>query len=322
MSPKVASLIAAITLAGIVLLVAMTRPEQPAVEPVSAPPVALAPPALPAARSGPESPPSTIEDHSPAQGFAIQLPQSVTLPAVYGDIGPQLLEAGAIDPDRFTQVFERSGNPLTDSQRAVLFEGSDETIAIDHQNAHFLLNLLWAFGLANRNPILESGPLVEYSEGDIGRFASTGGWTVGSRPATELYAAHNMLTLTDEQQGRLEQVAENVYRPCCNNHTAFADCNHGMAMLGLLELLAAQGATELEMYDAARWVNAFWFPRQALETALFAQVALQQDYAALDPRMAVGPQLASSTGFASVHQWLLDNNLLDGSPGGGSSCGV
>ena len=30
------------------------------------------------------------------------------------------------------------------------------------------------------------------------------------------------------------KIAKGIYRPCCNNSTYFPDCNHGMAMLGLL----------------------------------------------------------------------------------------
>ena len=52
-----------------------------------------------------------------------------------------------------------------------------------------------------------------------------------------------------------ERAAPFVYRPCCDNATHFPDCNHGMAMLGLLELMAAQGASEEEMFAAARDVT-------------------------------------------------------------------
>lgn len=43
--------------------------------------------------------------------------------------------------------------------------------------------------------------------------------------------------------GKVEEVAAAVYRPCCNSHTPFPGCNHGMAMLGLLELMAPQRAS-------------------------------------------------------------------------------
>jgi hypothetical protein len=63
------------------------------------------------------------------------------------------------------------------------------------------------------------------------------------------------------------EVASKVYRPCCGNPTSFPDCNHGMALLGLLELMASQGATVDQMFTAAKQVNAFWLPDQTRELA-------------------------------------------------------
>lgn len=85
----------------------------------------------------------------------------------------------------------------------------------------------------------------------IDQFASTGGWTLASKPIKTLVASLPLIDLTGSQQQRLQVVAENVYRPCCGNSTAFPDCNHGMAMLGVLELMAANDASEDEMFAVA-----------------------------------------------------------------------
>lgn len=270
---------------------------------------------------GKEVAPAELAGATEARG-PVRLPDSYQLDVSFGDIGPQLVQAGAIDAERFVQLYADSGRPLTPAQKTILLDGSDTAIVIDLQNARFLLNFFWALGLANQNPILTEGPMDQYSEGDIGRFASTGGWTLGERPATELYATAPIISLTPAQQARLEEVAFHVYRPCCDNHTAFADCNHGMAMLGLLELLASQDASVDEMFAAAKGVNAFWFPQQALETAVFFKAAMNLDYADVDARMATGPEVFSGTGFRQVHQWLVENNRLAPPQGGGNSCGV
>jgi hypothetical protein len=261
----------------------------------------------------------TVNDGKTVQ---VSLPQSYQLAASYGDLGPQLLEAGAIDYERFIQLYQQRGRPLSQAQLDILTEGSESPIIFDYENAHFLLNFFWAVGLANNNPILTEGPMMQYGEGEIGRFASTGGWSIGQRPATELYAATALIPLTTEQQARLEEVAYNVYRPCCNNHTAFPDCNHGMAMLGLLQLLASQDASVDEMFAAAKAVNGFWFPQQALDTAVYFKSAMNLDYDQVDPRLAVSREIFSISGFQQVNQFLADNNLLDQSPNGGGSCGV
>jgi len=131
-----------------------------------------------------------------------------------------------------------------------------------------------------------------------------------------------IISLTEEQQKRLEEVAAGVYRPCCDNPTHFPDCNHGMAMLGLLELMASQGASVGEMFEAARYVNAFWFPRQALELAILFKTSKNLDFSQVDASQVIGPQLFSGSGFQSVHQWLAQNGVLDPNSGGGGSCGV
>jgi hypothetical protein len=252
----------------------------------------------------------------------INPPGGYTLPASFGDIGPQVLASGAIDYDRFEQLYRQAGQPLTDMQRAILTEGSDAQVVINRENAYFLLNFFWAFGLANQNPLLDQGPLEQYSEGQVGRFASTGGWTIGQKPAEEFLSSAPIIPLTAEQQARLEEVAYAVYRPCCNNPTAFPDCNHGMAMLGLLQLMAAQDATTDEMFEAAKYVNAYWFPQQTLEVAIFFKATENLDFAGVDARRAAGRELFSGSGFRALHQWLAENGLLQQGPNQGGSCGV
>ena len=137
-----------------------------------------------------------------------------------------------------------------------------------------------------------------------------------------LYNHETLIVLTTDQQTRLEEVASGVFRPCCGNSTAMPDCNHGMAMLGLLELMASQGATTEAMFQAAKYANAFWFPQQALEMATLLKATKNLDFANINPRAMMSKDFFSSTGFASVHQWLVLHNLLPQVSGGGNSCGV
>ena len=95
--------------------------------------------------------------------------------------------------------------------------------------------------------------------GGAGRFASTGGWTLSVGGPMEHYSMHDFMNLTPDQQNLVEKVTKNIYRPCCNNSTYFPDCNHGMAMLGLMELAASQGADEATLYNIALAANSFWF---------------------------------------------------------------
>lgn len=242
------------------------------------------------------------------------------LPVSYGDLGPQLLASGVVSFDAFAAIYENSSDPLSAEQIEILRNGSEETIVIGSDNAHFLLNFFWAVGLANRNAILTEGPMVQQSNGQIESFASTGGWTLATKPVTELYASLDLIPLTAEQQKLVEEVAAAVYRPCCNNHTLFPDCNHGMAMLGILELMASQGASTDEMFEAAKYINAYWFPQQTLETALYLKSNQGIDFADADARLVVGAELFSASGSGMVHGDLQTKGLLQQAPGQSGGC--
>lgn len=251
---------------------------------------------------------------NPKEGYSIS--------AKYADLGPKLLANGAIDLEKFKSIYERSGSPLTEEQLKILTEGLDKEITINQENSHFLLNFFWALGLANKNPLLEKGPITQYGENQIGSFASTGGWSVGAKDVMDIYAKSRIITLTEEQQQKVEEVANNSYRPCCGNSTAFPDCNHGMALLAVLELLAANNASVKEMYETSKYFNAFWFPQNYLDLAMYFKAKEGQDFQNVDPKLVVSSEFSSGQGWSKTKKWLADNNLIEQAPQSGGSCGV
>jgi len=271
---------------------------------------------------------SLVKQVNPPEGFK--------LAAVYGDIGPKVLAAGGIDEQKFVELYKQNGKPLSDEQMAILRGNVGSPIVVNSQNSYFLLNFFWAVGLTNKNPVLEQGPMtlapspggaaasagVQGGKAQVGGFASTGGWTLGTKDATTLYSSAELFNLTSEQQARVEEVAKNAYRPCCGNSTYFPDCNHGMALLGLLELMASQGATVDQMYTAAKQVNAFWFPDQMLDVATYMKAVEGKDFGAADARRVVSAELFSSAGYQKVFKQLTDKGLLPQEGGSGPSCGV
>ena len=62
------------------------------------------------------------------------------------------------------------------------------------------LNLLWAYGLANKNQVLESGPIMDPRYGGPTNMASVGGWTVTTGSVMDHYNKHTLTTLTSDQQ--------------------------------------------------------------------------------------------------------------------------
>ena len=199
-------------------------------------------------------------------GLAPNAPKTFSL--YWENLGARMVEAGVIDMERFENLYQQRGG-LSEADRKLLTDSDNGNLVITSENSGVMLNMLWAFGLGNKNPILENGPMMTYSGAGLpaealakaGNFASTGGWTLGKGNAMDHYSMHQFVTLTREQQDLVEKVAKNIYRPCCKNSTYFPDCNHGMAMLGLMEIMASQGASEPEMYKMSGGGNTLWFPK-------------------------------------------------------------
>jgi hypothetical protein len=185
--------------------------------------------------------------------------QAVFSALEWSNLGVKMAEAGVIDTKKFENLYSQRGG-LSEADKKLLYGAKNGKVKITPENSGMMLNMLWAFGLSNKNPILENGPMMDPRYDGAGNFASTGGWTLAKGSAMDHYSMHSFVVLTREQQELVEKVSKNIFRPCCKNSTYFPDCNHGMAMLGLLELMASDGASEEEMYKIADEVNALWFP--------------------------------------------------------------
>ncbi len=242
--------------------------------------------------------------------------EGVILPVTWGDMGKKLAGAGTIDAPRFQKLYEDK-SAYTDEYDLLLNGNTPGKLKITRENAGFLLNMFWALGLSNKNEILEKGEMADPKYGGAGRFASTGGWTMAQGDAMNHYSHHSFMTLTPEQQALVERVSRGIYRPCCGNSVHFPDCNHGMAMLGLLELMASQGVTEKEMWDTALVVNSYWFPDTYVTLAAYME-GRGVDWKDVNPQEILGANFSSSSGFARIAAQV----KLPSSSGGGSGCGV
>jgi len=83
--------------------------------------------------------------------------------------------------------------------------------------------------------------------------------------------------------------------------------------------MASQGATADEMFEAAKYVNAYWFPQQTLESALYLKTNQGVDFADADAWLVVGREMSSASGSKMVHADLQSKGLLPQAPGQGSS---
>ncbi len=241
--------------------------------------------------------------------------KGVTLPVKWGDLGKQLVDNGVIDQQKFEALYAQRGG-LDESDKQLLSGTDNGNLMITQENSGVLLNLLWALGLGNKNEILEKGPMMDKKYGGADKFASTGGWTLAVGKTMNHYSRHSMIQLTPEQQALVNRVRQNIYRPCCGNSTYFPDCNHGMAMLGLLELMASQGVSEKDMYAAALAVNSYWFPDTYVTIAQYMKLK-GIPWNKVDPQAILGPEYSSGSGYNNIK-----NQVAPISGNSGGSCGA
>ncbi len=263
-------------------------------------------------------PPSNTDDNSnsfsgledslfPAEGFETNI--------ILGDLIPKLVENGVIDMDKLKQVYASRGG-MPDDQLKLFTTPSSTQLALTKENSAIMLNILWGLGIANKNPILDE--TANYS--GVANLASTGGWTLGKDDAMSYFNKMELVKLMPEQQSTLEEVAKNAYRPCCDNPTAFPDCNHGAALLALLELGASQGMGKAELYQLALEANTLWFPQQYLITAAYFQTKGMDYWPSAQEIMSA--KYSSASGWsANIYKPMQAQGLLPKTTGGGS-CGV
>lgn len=229
----------------------------------------------------------------------VKVAKTLTIPRKWKEINALLLTEGVIDKEAFESIYAGRGG-MSQHMKDLVSADSPNDAVISENNSAFALNLFWALGLANKNVILEEGPMVakEYG-GKPENFASTGGWSIARGNPMDHYSKHAFVSLTKEQQEMVEDMAKHIYRPCCNNSTHFPDCNHGMAMLGFLEFMASNGYTEEELYDAALTLNSFWFPDtyQTINNYLAEKGIPESDVSA---KMILGKEFSSASGYRAI----------------------
>jgi len=240
----------------------------------------------------------------PSSGFKVKLP--------WKDMGRRLVAIGVIDRSKFDKLFADQKDLLQYLERT-----DTEEITINSQTAQFWVDALWALGLANKSEVLDKGPMM--TGGQAGNFASTGGWTIGKKPAMTYYSKHVLIPLTIEQQRRVREVADNIYRPCCGNSAAFPDCNHGMAALAVVEMMVAQGKGDDEIYDTVLKFNSFWFTQTYIDLAYYFQKH-GTAWREVDPKLLLSRDYSSAGGYTKIRKEIGDVPELRSV--GGGSCGA
>lgn len=234
----------------------------------------------------------------------------------WGDLGKRMVEDGVLDKIKLAQAVSGSDSLPEDLDK--YFGDGQSKIEINQDNSQFWVDVLWGLGLANKNKILEEGAMMQ--DGDASNFASTGGWTLGANEdAMNYYSKYSYINLSEKQKKMVEEIASNIYRPCCGNSTAFPDCNHGMAMLGLIELMVSQGKSSDEIYKTALAFNTYWFPQTYLDIAYHFEKN-GRDYSKESPKKVLSKTFSSAAGYEVIRENV--GQLSWPALGDGGSCGA
>ena len=76
------------------------------------------------------------------------------------------------------------------------------------------------------------------------------------------------------------------------------------------------------MYEAAKYFNAFWFPQQYLDLAVYFKAKNGLDFKDVDAKTIVSREYSSGAGWSRIRKWLADNGLLEKASQGGGGCSV
>lgn len=245
---------------------------------------------------------------APAEGY--------TLNIKWGDLGKKLVESGAIDMAKYQQNYSKQSDK---ELLTYLTEYKEGGITINNKTSYFWVNTLWALGLVQNSQVLDEGIMGTQYKDRIGSFASTGGWTLGSKDAVTLYSSSNLIDLTQQEHELVHKIAQGIFRPCCGNPTSFPDCNHGMAILGLIEIMVDQGFSENEIYEAALAFNSYWFTQTYVDLAYYFETTQNLSWDEVDPKLVLSQQYSSAQGYQNVKEQI---GTIPGSKQQGGSCGA
>ncbi|MBS2132256.1 hypothetical protein KEX41_29165 (plasmid) [Burkholderia thailandensis] len=254
-----------------------------------------------------------LDDVVPRQGVNTRL--------IFGDAIQRLVAAGALDPDKYRAVLSTQGR-LPNWVEHLFAASSVSPIVFSTENAMYLLHLLWPLGLSTRAGFNRQSPIRTVR---LPSFASTAGWTLGRASNGYVYFDQvDAIRLTHAQEAKALEVATTTFRPCCDNSTFFQDCNHGSALLGLIELGASQGASVDQLYQIAQAANSYWFPSQYAMTAMYFTYFRRQPWRTVSPRLVLGADYSSSSGWERNVADTLAQKKASGPPPqqASASCGM
>jgi hypothetical protein len=214
-----------------------------------------------------------------------------------GDLIMRLSATSAINETQFNDVLEKNrGYGLTENERSLLLQKSEEFIKIDAENIYFYYYTFWALGFSNNNSLLEI-PAHMYSESR-------------SPIGDAKYGSLNLLNLSSINQDLINNVTLKSYRPCCDTPILALDGSHSFAALGLIEFLSSKGLNETEILKNLLIFNTYWFRGHYADIALFIEEQ-NLTWEELEPENILGYSYSSLESYQIIRKYFVENGLYD-----------
>ena len=86
--------------------------------------------------------------------------------------------------------------------------------------------------------------------------------------------------------------------------------------------MAGNGASEGEMYEAGKYFNAFWFPGNYYDLAMYFKNKENLNFTDIDAKLLLSKDYSSASGSRNIKTWLSQQGLVAEPPKTGGGCGV
>lgn len=244
------------------------------------------------------------------------LPERKILPATWQGIPYQLAERKIVDIEKLKAYSVKFGQKITEDDLAIFEKDYNGNIEITPNNSVLIYNVLWAIGFVNKSPILDyelekyGWDTVKNLAGYYFSFANLGN---GSTLPQSGYNYLELTTLSAEQKNAIMKIAGKSAVPSCGNPLHLPDCSCSFAIGALIQLMASQGFTEKQIYQAMKDIYPYRFPGIYVRHAVLFKITENKNWQDIDAEQLVSMEFSSAHGVARVSNFLA--NVLNVSGG-------
>lgn len=237
------------------------------------------------------------------------LPDKKVLPVTWQGIPYQLLERKIIDIEKLKVYSQNYGQTVTSEDLKIFEKDHNGSIVITPKNSVLVYNILWAIGFASKSPILDY-ELEKYGLDTVknlaGYYFSFANLGNSSTLPQSGYNSFDFIQLSGDQKDLAMEIVGKSAVPSCGNPLHLPDCSCAFAIDALVLMMASQGFSKQQIYQAMKDVYPYRFPGIYVQQAIFFKAATNQDWKDVNPEKLVSVQFSSAQGVAQMRKGLVN----------------